>query len=75
MQKFSSFGRKNKNRPKFDIEWLCSKVFNCCISFVFIAHFGKVFTPEKLQGCSFDRNAGKMSSYSHTKCNCNLALL
>ena len=26
MQKFSSFGRK-KNRPKFDIEWLCSKVF------------------------------------------------
>ena len=30
MQKFSSFGRKKKkNRPKFDIEWLCSKVFNC----------------------------------------------
>ena len=28
MQKFSSFGRKKKNRPKFDIEWLCSKVFN-----------------------------------------------
>ena len=33
MQKFSSFGRKKKteNRPKFDIEWLCSKVFNCKI--------------------------------------------
>ena len=29
MQKFSSFGRKKKNRPKFDIEWLCSKVFIC----------------------------------------------
>ena len=28
MQKFSSFGRK-KNRPKFDIEWLCCDVFNC----------------------------------------------
>ena len=29
MQKFSSFGRKKKNRPKFDIEWICSKTFNC----------------------------------------------
>ena len=28
MQKFSSFGRKKKTRPKFDIEWLCSKTFN-----------------------------------------------
>ena len=28
MQKFSSFGREKKNRPKFDIEWLCSEVFN-----------------------------------------------
>ena len=28
MQKFSSFGRKKKNRPKFDIEWICSKTFN-----------------------------------------------
>ena len=32
MQKFSSFGRKKKNRPKFDIEWLCSEVFNCYLS-------------------------------------------
>ena len=31
MQKFSSFGRKKKNRPKFDIEWLCSKTFNCVV--------------------------------------------
>ena len=23
---------KKKNRPKFDIEWLCSKTFNCYIS-------------------------------------------
>ena len=34
MEKFSSFGRKKKNRPKFDIEWLCSGTFNyelaCC---------------------------------------------
>ena len=29
MQKFSSFGRKKKGRPKFDIEWLCSGIFNC----------------------------------------------
>ena len=29
MQKFSSFGRKKKNRPKFDIEWICPKTFNC----------------------------------------------
>ena len=28
MQKFSSFGRKKKNRPKFDIEWICPKTFN-----------------------------------------------
>ena len=34
MQKFSSFGRKKKkNRPKFDIEWLCSKVFKCRLHF------------------------------------------
>ena len=27
MQKFSSFGREKKNRPKFKIEWLCCDVF------------------------------------------------
>ena len=32
MQKFSSFGQKKKNRPKFDIEWLCSKTFNYIFS-------------------------------------------
>ena len=31
MQKFSSFGRKKKNRPKFDIEWICPKAFNLYI--------------------------------------------
>ena len=31
MQKFNSFGRKKKNRTKFNIEWLCSDIFNCII--------------------------------------------
>ena len=47
MQKFSSFGRKKKNRPKFDIEWLCLKVFNCEVA------RKKVFVIGLLSVCGF----------------------
>ena len=48
MQKFRPFGRKKKNRPKFDIEWLCSKVFNYKVGEI-VALFSYMTTLQRIQ--------------------------